>query len=81
MSTFVGNKVPSKNRPRTDVLVLFPKPSPESAGRPGCEHISIRRNPDDADNVIGGTRWATRGQYDDYLGRRTDTLVVLPVGF
>jgi len=48
----------------------------ESAGRPGCQHISIRRNQDDPDNVIGVTQRATRQHYDDYLVLQREIRVV-----
>jgi quinol monooxygenase YgiN len=55
-----------------DVLALLLKLAPESSGRPGCETISICRNQDDPENLIGDTRWATREHYDDYLAWRTE---------
>jgi len=71
MSTHVVNEFHAQSGRGDDVLALLLELSPESRGRPGCEAISIRRNQDDRDNVIGDTRWATRQHYDDYLAWRT----------
>ena len=71
MSTHVVNEFHARPGRGDDVLALLLKLSPESQGRPGCEAISIRRNQDDPDIVIGDTRWATRQYYDDYLVWRT----------
>ena len=71
MSTHVVNEFHAKPGRGDDVLALLLELSPESRGRPGCEAISIRRNQDDPNNVIGDTRWATRQHYDDYLAWRT----------
>jgi quinol monooxygenase YgiN len=60
MSTHVVNEFHAKPGRGDEVLALLLRLSPESRGRPGCEAISIRRNQDDPDNVIGDTRWATR---------------------
>jgi quinol monooxygenase YgiN len=54
-----------------DALALLLQLSPESPTRPGCEAISIRRDQDDPENLIGDTRWASPQHYDDYLARRT----------
>jgi quinol monooxygenase YgiN len=71
MSTFVINEFRAKPGRGSDVLGLLVALSSESAGRPGCEYISIRCNQDDADNVIGDSQWLTRSHYDDYLAWRT----------
>jgi quinol monooxygenase YgiN len=71
MSTFVTNEFHAKPGRGGDVLALLLELAPESAGRPGCEHISIRRNQDDLDNVTGITQWASRQNWDDYLAWRT----------
>jgi quinol monooxygenase YgiN len=73
MSTIVTNEFHSKKGRGNDVLALLLKLAPESNGRPGCQSISIRRNQDDLENVIGDTRWATRRHYDDYLAWQTET--------
>ena len=59
MTTFVTNEFHAQPGRGSDVLALLLELAPESAGRPGCQHISIRRNQDDPDNVIGvtGTAW------------------------
>jgi quinol monooxygenase YgiN len=72
MSTIVTNEFHAKRGRGDDVLALLLKLAPESNGQPGCERISIRRNQDDPENLIGDTRWATRQHYDDYLSWRTD---------
>jgi quinol monooxygenase YgiN len=75
MSTHVVNEFHAKPGRGDDVLALLLELSPESRGRPGCEAISIRRNQDDPDNLIGDTRWATR-QHSTTTSpgaRRTDT--------
>ena len=71
MSTHVVNEFHAKPGRAGDVLALLLELSPESRGRLGCEAISIRRNQDDPDNLIGDTRWTTRQHYDDYLAWRT----------
>jgi quinol monooxygenase YgiN len=71
MSTFVTNEFHAKPGRGSDVLALLLELALESAGRSGCQHISIRRNQDDPDNVMGDTQWATRQHYDDYLAWRT----------
>ncbi len=71
MSTHVVNEFHANPGRGDDVLALLLELSPESRGRPGCGAISIRRNQDDPDNVIGDTRWVTRKHYDDYLAWRT----------
>jgi quinol monooxygenase YgiN len=71
MSTHVVNEFHAKPWPGGDVLALLLELSPESQGRPDCEAISIRRNQDDPNNVIGDARWTTRQHYDDYLTWRT----------
>ncbi len=71
MSTHVVNAFHAKPGRANDVLALLIELSPESRGRPGCEAISIRRNQDDPNNLIGDTRWTTRQHYDDYLAWRT----------
>ncbi len=71
MSTFVSNGFYAKPGRGADVLALLLELSPESAGRPGCEHISIRRNQDDPDQVIGITQWEARQNWHDYLAWRT----------
>ncbi|HEY2214711.1 MAG TPA: antibiotic biosynthesis monooxygenase [Acidimicrobiales bacterium] len=71
MSTIVTNEFHAKNGRGDDVLDLLLKLAPESNGRPGCESISIRRNQDDPENVVGDTQWSTRQHYDDYLAWRT----------
>ncbi len=72
MSTIVTNEFHAKQGRGNDVLALLLTLAPESNGRPGCEFISIRRNQDDPENVIGDTGWASRRHYDDYLAWRTD---------
>jgi heme-degrading monooxygenase HmoA len=72
MSTIVTNEFHARKGRGTDVLRLLLQLAPESHRQPGCEAISIRRNQDDPDNVIGDTRWATRQHYDDYLAWRTE---------
>ncbi len=72
MSTQVVNEFHAKPGRGDDVLALLLRLSPESATRPGCEAISIRRNLDDPDNLVGDTRWSTRQHYDDYLAWRTE---------
>jgi quinol monooxygenase YgiN len=71
MSTHVVNEFHGKPGHADDVLAPLLELSPESRGRRGCEPISIRRNQDDPDSVIGDTRWATRQHYDDCLALRT----------
>jgi quinol monooxygenase YgiN len=71
MSTFVTNEFHAKPGRGSDVLALLLELAPESAGRPGCQHISIRRNQDDPDNVVGVTQWESRQNWVDYLGWRT----------
>jgi quinol monooxygenase YgiN len=71
MSTFVTNEFHAKPGRGGDVLALLLELSSESALRPGCEHISIRRNQDDPDNVIGVTQWEARHHWDHYLAWRT----------
>ena len=71
MSTFVTNEFRAKPGRGSDVLALLVALAPESAGRPGCQHISIRRNQDDPDNVIGVTQWESRQNWVDYLAWRT----------
>jgi quinol monooxygenase YgiN len=73
MSTHVVNEFHAKPGREDDVLALLIQLSPESQSRPGCDAISIRRNQDDPDNVIGDTRWATRQHDDDYLAWRTES--------
>ena len=72
MSTIVTNEFHATKGRGNDVLALLLTLAPESNGQPGCEFISIRRNQDDPENVIGDTRWATRQHYDDYLAWRTE---------
>ena len=72
MSTIVTNEFHAKTGRGNDVLALLLKLAPESKDRPGCEFISIRRNQDDPENLIGDTVWATRQHYDDYLAWRTE---------
>jgi quinol monooxygenase YgiN len=72
MSTIVTNEFHAKRGRGADVLALLLTLAPESKGRPGCETISIRRNQDDPENLIGDTQWATRQHYDDYLAWRTE---------
>jgi quinol monooxygenase YgiN len=72
MSTIVTNEFHAKRGRGDDVLALLLQLAPESNGQPGCESISIRRNQDDPENVIGDTRWTTRQHYDDYLAWRTE---------
>jgi hypothetical protein len=50
MSTQVVNEFHANLGRGDDVLALLVELSPESAGRPGCEAISIRRNQDDPGN-------------------------------
>jgi Antibiotic biosynthesis monooxygenase len=57
MSTHVINEFHAKPSRGDDILALLLELAPESRGRPGCEEISIRRNQDDPNNVIGDTRW------------------------
>ena len=71
MSAFVTNEFHAKPGRGQDVLALLLKLAPESAGRPGCRHISIQRNQGDPDNVVGVTQWETRQNWDDYLAWRT----------
>ncbi len=72
MSTIVTNEFHARKGWGNDVVSLLLKLAPESNGRPGCELISIRRNQDDPENLIGDTRWTTRKHYDDYLAWRTE---------
>lgn len=72
MSTHVVNEFHARPGRGDDVLALLLQLSPESRTRPGCEAISIRRNQEDPDNLIGDTRWASRQHYDDYLAWRTE---------
>ncbi len=72
MSTIVTNEFHAKKGRGNDVLALLLTLAPESNGRPGAEFISIRRNQDDPENLLGDTRWATRQHYDDYLAWRTE---------
>ena len=72
MSTIVTNEFHAKRGRGADVLALLLKLALESNGRPGCETISIRRNQDDPEILIGDTQWATRQHYDDYLAWRTE---------
>ena len=60
MSTHVVNEFHAKPGRGEHVLALLLELSPVSRGRPGCEAVSIRRNQDDPDNILGDTRWATR---------------------
>ena len=71
-TTYVVNEFHAKPGRGGEVLALLLQLSPESATRPGCEQISIRRNQDDPDNVIGDTRWASRRHYEEYLAWRTE---------
>ena len=71
MSTHVVNEFHARPGRGDDVLALLLQLSPESRTRPGCEAISIRRNQDDPENLIGDTRWASRQDYEDYLAWRT----------
>jgi quinol monooxygenase YgiN len=71
MSTFITNELHAKPGRGSDVLVLLLELSAESAGRPGCQHISIRRNQDDPDDVMGITQWEVRQNWDHYLAWRT----------
>ena len=71
MSTFVTNEFHAKPGRGCDVLALLLQLAPESAGRPGREHISIRRSRDDADHVMGITQWEARRTWNDYLAWRT----------
>ncbi|MFE4856747.1 putative quinol monooxygenase [Streptomyces sp. NPDC056670] len=36
----------------------------------GCEEIRLWRDQDDEDRVVAVTRWATRADYETYLGWR-----------
>lgn len=71
MTTFVTNEFQAKPGRGNDVLALLLELAPESAGRPGCQHISIRRNQDDPDSVTGVTQWKSRQNWNDYLEWRT----------
>lgn len=71
MSTFVTNEFQAKPGRGGDVLALLLELAPESAGRPGCQHISVRRNQDDPDSVMGITQWVARQNWHDYLAWRT----------
>jgi quinol monooxygenase YgiN len=71
MSTFITNELHAKPGRGSDVLALLLELSAESAGRPGCQHISIRRNQDDPDDVMGITQWEARQNWDHYLAWRT----------
>ena len=71
MSTFITNEFRAKPGRGSDVLALLAELAPESAGRPGCQHISILHNQDDPDGVIGLTQWEARLNWDDYLAWRT----------
>jgi quinol monooxygenase YgiN len=71
MSTLITNEFHGKPARGGDVLSLLLELAPESAGRPGCQHISILRNQDDPDSVIGLTQWEARQNWDDYLAWRT----------
>ena len=71
MSTFVTNELHAKPGRGGDVLALLLELATESAGRPGSEAISIRRNQDDPDVVMGVTQWEARQNWDDYLAWRT----------
>ena len=79
MSTHVVNEFHARPRRGDDVVALLVELSPESRGRPGCEAISIRRNQDDPNNVIGDTRWTTRQHCDDYLAWRTQDPIHSPL--
>jgi quinol monooxygenase YgiN len=71
MSTFITNELHAKSGRGSDVLALLLELSAESAGRPGCRHISIRRNQDDPDDVMGIMQWEARQNWDHYLAWRT----------
>jgi quinol monooxygenase YgiN len=71
MSTFITNEFHAAPGRGDDVLALLLELSSESARRPGCQHISIRRNQDDPDGVMGITQWEARQNWDDYLAWRT----------
>jgi quinol monooxygenase YgiN len=40
---------------------------PESLQHDGCEVILLRREQDDATQIVSFTQWATRRHYEDYL--------------
>lgn len=71
MSTHVVNEFRALPGRGDDVLALLAELSAVSRTQPGCAAISLRRNQDDRDNIIGDTRWATRQDYDNYLAWRT----------
>ena len=71
MSTFVTNELRAKPGRGDEVLALLLELASESAGRPGCRHISIGRNQIDREIVIGVTHWEHRQNWDDYLAWRT----------
>jgi hypothetical protein len=56
MSTHVVNDFHTRPGRGDDVLALQLQLCPESPTRPGCEAISIRRNQDHPENLIGDTR-------------------------
>ena len=56
---------PESSLPSLDVLG-------DSLEHEGCETISILRDQDSPDHMVGLTRWSERRHYQDYLAWRTE---------
>jgi quinol monooxygenase YgiN len=72
MSVHVATEFRTKPQYADGLVAALTEALPDSINHEGCQAISLRRNQDDATNIVSFTRWATRQHYEDYLAWRTE---------
>jgi quinol monooxygenase YgiN len=80
MSTYVVTEFRTKPRRAEELVTILSEALPDSLAHDGCEAISLRRNQDDATNIVSFTQWASRRHYDNYLAWRTEAGLTDEIG-
>ncbi len=70
MTCIVILEATAKKGTGTDLVEAFRALLPDTRNKEGCQGVEVTTNLDNADNLVLVERWATRKDYENYLGWR-----------
>lgn len=76
MAVSVLLEVQAKQGTGDELLSTFKALLPDARARAGCLDLAVHQNQSDRDNIVLVERWATKDEYESYMGWRQDTGVL-----